>query len=291
MTATEVMERGDEAPQAKPPLDEAWHGLRDTLPFMFGSIPFGLLFGTLATGEGLSPLATMAMSLFVFSGSAQFIAVVLLGGGSGIWVVWFATFVLNLRHLLYAATLVDHVRHLSQAWRFPLAAFLTDETFAVMERRYRTQSAKADLRPQSAKADLRPRGGGSNAHWYYLASCIGMYLNWQTWTFLGITIGQNYPEVQNWGLEFAMVVTFIGIVVPLLTSMPYLAAAATAGLVAVIANPLPYKLGLMLAALAGIVVGVVLDIRKRGLKPEAEKAATTMAPPEKKTPFEKEIGA
>jgi 4-azaleucine resistance transporter AzlC len=253
------------APQTETPAREAWHGLRDTLPFMFGSIPFGLLFGTLATGEGLSPLATMAMSLFVFSGSAQFIAVVLLGAGSGIWVIWFATFVLNLRHLLYAATLVDHVRHLSQAWRFPLAAFLTDETFAVMERRYRTQ------------------GGGRNAHWYYIASCIGMYLNWQTWTFLGITIGQNYPEVQNWGLEFAMVVTFIGIVVPLLTSMPYLAAAATAGLVAVIANPLPYKLGLMLAALAGIVVGVVLDIRKRGLNPETAKAATTLAPEEKKT--------
>jgi 4-azaleucine resistance transporter AzlC len=236
-----------EAPKSRSPREEAWLGLRDTLPFMFGSIPFGLLFGTLATGAGLSPLATMAMSLFVFSGSAQFIAVVLLGAGSGIWVVWFATFVLNLRHLLYAATLVDHVRHLSQAWRFPLAAFLTDETFAVMERRYRTE------------------GGGSNAHWYYLASCFGMYLNWQTWTFLGITIGQNYPEVQDWGLEFAMVVTFIGIVVPLLTALPYLAAALTAGLVAVVANPLPYKLGLMLAALAGIVVGVVLDIRKRGL--------------------------
>jgi 4-azaleucine resistance transporter AzlC len=207
----------------------------------------------------------MAMSLFVFSGSAQFIAVVLLGAGSGIWVVWFATFVLNLRHLLYAATLVDHVRHLSQAWRFPLAAFLTDETFAVMERRYRTQ------------------GGGRNAHWYYIASCAGMYANWQCWTFIGITVGQNYPEVQNWGLEFAMVVTFIGIVVPLLTSMPYLAAAVTAGLVAVIANPLPYKLGLMLAALAGIVVGVVLDIRKRGLTLTTEEDAARLAPEEKKT--------
>jgi 4-azaleucine resistance transporter AzlC len=271
MAATEVLDRagdgpqGDapegEAPQKETPLDEAWHGLRDTLPFMFGSIPFGLLFGTLATGEGLSPLATMAMSLFVFSGSAQFIAVVLLGAGSGIWVVWFATFVLNLRHLLYAATLVDHVRHLSQAWRFPLAAFLTDETFAVMERRYRTQSAKADLRPQ---------GGGRNAHWYYLASCAGMYLNWQTWTFIGITVGQRFPQVQNWGLEFAMVVTFIGIVVPLLTSMPYVAAAVVAGLVAALANPLPYKLGLMLAALAGIVVGVALDICKRGLNAPAE---------------------
>ena len=245
MTATEVRE--GRTPQARPPLDEAWHGLRDTLPFMFGSIPFGLLFGTLATGKGLSLLETMAMSRFVFSGSAQFIAVVLLGAGSGIWVIWFATFVLNLRHLLYAATLVDHVRHLTQAWRFPLAAFLTDETFAGMERRYRTA------------------GGGSNAHWYYLASCFGMYVNWQTWTFLGITVGQRFPEVQNWGLEFAMVVTFIGIVVPLLTSMPYVAAAFTAGIVAVIANPLPYKLGLMLAALAGIVVCTLLDIRKRGL--------------------------
>jgi len=247
MAASEVLEGRSETPQVQPPLNEAWHGLRDTLPFMFGSIPFGLLFGTMATGAGLNALETMAMSLFVFSGSAQFIAVVLLGTGAGIWVVWFATFVLNLRHLLYAATLVDHVRHLSQAWRFPLAAFLTDETFAVMERRYRLQ------------------GGGPNAHWYYIASCAGMYANWQFWTFLGITVGQNYPKVQEWGLEFAMVVTFIGIVVPLLTSMPYLAAAVTAGLIAAVANPLPYKLGLMLAALAGIVVGVMLDLRKGGL--------------------------
>ena len=105
-------------------------GLRDTLPLMFGSIAFGVIFGTLAIGAGLSPWATMAMSLFVFSGSAQFIAILLLGTGSGLWVIWFATLVLNLRHLLYAATLVDHVRHLRQGWRFPLAAFLTDEAVA-----------------------------------------------------------------------------------------------------------------------------------------------------------------
>jgi 4-azaleucine resistance transporter AzlC len=242
MAASEVVEGQSETPGS-----EALRGLRDTLPFMFGSIPFGMLFGTLAIAYGLTGSSTQAMSLFVFSGSAQFIGIKLLHEGSSLWVIWTATLVLNLRHLLYAATLVDHVRLLSQAWRFPLAAFLTDETFAVMERRYRTQ------------------GAGSNAHWYYIASCCGMYVNWQFWTFIGITVGQNYPEVQEWGLEFAMVVTFIGIVVPLLTSFPYVAAAVTAGLVAVIANPLPYKLGLMLAALAGIVVGVVLDIRKRGL--------------------------
>jgi 4-azaleucine resistance transporter AzlC len=249
VAASEALAGRAETPPIKTPSREAWHGLRDTLPFMFGSIPFGVIFGTLATGAGLSAWQTMAMSLFVFSGSAQFIAILLLGTGSGLWVVWFATLVLNLRHLLYAATLVDHVRHLSHAWRFPLAAFLTDETFAVMERRYRTQ------------------GGGPNAHWYYIGSCIGMYVNWQWWTLVGVTVGREFPDVNNWGLSFAMVVTFIGIVVPLLASAPYWAAAATAGLVAVLANPLPYKLGLMLGALTGIVVGVLLDIRKRGLQP------------------------
>jgi 4-azaleucine resistance transporter AzlC len=223
-------------------------GIRDTLPFMLGSLPFGIIFGTLATGAGLSAWATTAMSLFVFSGSAQFVAVLLIGTGAGIWVIWFATLILNLRHVLYAATLVDHVRHLSQGWRFPLAFWLTDETFAVMERRYRL------------------KGAGPNAQWYYLGSCLGMYANWQFWTAFGIVIGQRYPEIQHWGLEFAMVTTFIGIVAPLLTSLPYCAAALAAGLVAVIANPLPYKIGLMLGALAGITIGVALDLRRRGLK-------------------------
>ena len=252
------------APPARTRGQEFLLGLRDTLPLMFGSIAFGVIFGTLGIAAGLSPWAVMAMSLFVFSGSAQFIAILLLGTHAGIWVVWFATLVLNLRHLLYAATLVDEVRHLRQSWRFPLAALLTDETFAVMERRYRTE------------------GGGPNAHWYYLASCIGMYVNWQCWTLVGITVGSEFPDIQNWGLQFAMVVSFIGIVMPLLNSRPYWAAAVIAGVVAVVANPLPYKLGLMLAALAGIAVGLVLDIRQRGLQPPTDNALAPLTDARKK---------
>src|SRR3954451_10344639 len=101
MAMAEVTEERSETPGR-----EALRGLRDSLPFMFGSIPFGLLFGTLATGAGLSALAAMARSLFVFSGSAQLIAALLLGDGSRIWLVCFEPFVLNLRRLLYAATLV-----------------------------------------------------------------------------------------------------------------------------------------------------------------------------------------
>lgn len=224
---------------------EFTRGLAATFPLMISAIPFGVIFGTLATNAGLSPLAVMSMSVFVFSGSAQFIAILLLGTGSALGVIWLATLILNLRHLLYAATLVDHVRHLSQTWRFGLAAMLTDETFAVMERRYREE------------------GGGPNAHWYYLASCLGMYLNWQFWTYIGIVLGTEFPEVKNWGLEFAMIVTFTGIVMPALRSAPFWAATIVAGVVATFGNALPYKLGLMLGALAGIVTGLALQEWKR----------------------------
>ena len=232
---------------------EALRGLIATLPMMISAFPFGLIFGALATSSGLSPLAVMSMSVFVFSGSAQFIAVILLGTGSALGVIWLATLILNLRHLLYAATLVDHVRHLNHVWRFGLAAWLTDETFAVMERRYRVE------------------GGSPNAHWYYLASCLGMYINWAIWTYVGIYIGTRFEDIGNWGLEFAMVVTFIGIVMPALRSSPYWLAAITAGLVAVLANDLPYKLGLMLGAVCGIVLGLGLqEWQRRAKTVEAE---------------------
>lgn len=232
---------------------EIMRGLIATLPMMISAFPFGLIFGALATSHGLSPVATMSMSLFVFSGSAQFIAIILLGTGSAIGVIWLATLILNLRHLLYAATLVDHVRHLNQVWRFGLAAWLTDETFAVMERRYRLE------------------GGGAHAHWYYIASCLGMYLNWAFWTYIGVVVGTRFEDIGAWGLEFAMVVTFIGIVMPALSSRPYWLAAITAGAIATLANALPYKLGLMLGALAGIAVGLALqEWQRRRRLAEAE---------------------
>lgn len=224
---------------------EFGRGLAATLPLMISAMPFGVIFGALAVGAGLSPLAVMSMSLFVFSGSAQFVAILLLGTGSALGIIWLATLILNLRHLLYAATLVDHVRHLNQGWRFGLAAWLTDETFAIMERRYRVE------------------GRTPHAHWYYFASCLGMYLNWAFWTYVGIVLGTEFQEIKSWGLEFAMVVTFIGIVMPALRSSPFWAAAIIAGLVATIANGLPYKLGLMLGGLAGILAGLALQEWKR----------------------------
>ncbi len=218
-------------------------GARDTLPLLLGAAPFGLIFGALSGPSGLPAAAALAMSALVFAGSSQFIALTLLGGGAGIAVIVFTTFIVNLRHALYAATLLPHVSELPLRWRAPLAFWLTDETFAVVQHRY-AQSGNTPL-----------------AHWYYLGSCLAMYANWLAWTAAGLWLGHTQPWLTHAGLEFAMVATFTGIVAPLLRQRPALGAALAAAIVAVLARNFPYKSGLMLAALAGVIVGVWLEER------------------------------
>jgi len=220
---------------------EVWSGARDSLPMLLGAAPFGLIFGTLAAPSGLSAAGALAMSLCVFAGSSQFIALTLLASGTGLLVILLTTLVVNLRHALYSATLLPHVAGLRQRWRIPLAFWLTDETFAVVQHRY-------------GEPDRSP-----NKHWYYLGSCLVMYGNWFLWTLAGVLLGRSLPRLEHMGLEFAMAATFTGIVVPMLKKWPMLGAALAAAAVALAARGLPYKLGLMLAALAGVTVGVVLE--------------------------------
>lgn len=220
---------------------EFWTGARDTLPLIVGAIPFGLIFGALGVASGLSFAGTLAMSAFVFAGSAQFIALGLLAAGTGWPVIVLTTFVVNLRHLLYAASLLPHLRHLPRRWHVPMAFWLTDETFAVTIQRY-------------SRA-----GGASHRRWYYLGSALAMYGNWQLCTFLGLTFGRAIPDASAWGLEFAMPVTFIGMILPYLQTRPMGVSVLVSGGVSLAAHSLPNKLGLMLAAVAGIAAGLVSE--------------------------------
>lgn len=220
---------------------ELLDGVKTTVPFMVGAAPFGVIFGALATAQGLHPLETAAMSLFVFSGSAQFVAISLLALGAGAWTIWLATFILNLRHTLYAATLVPYVRHLSLGWRIALSAGLTDETFAAMEDRYRRL------------------GKNEHSHWAYLASIVAMYVNWNLWTLLGIVAGSQITGLEDSGLGFAAIATFIGMVVAKLTTPGARAAAAIAGILAAALAFLPHNLGLTIGSIAAICGAVVVD--------------------------------
>ena len=115
---------------------EFWEGAKATFPLVVGAIPFGIIFGALAVTSGLSPGAASAMSAIVFAGSAQFIAAGLVASGVSTLIIVLTTFVVNLRHALYSATLAPHMKHLPQRWLVPLGFFLTDETFVVMARRF-----------------------------------------------------------------------------------------------------------------------------------------------------------
>jgi 4-azaleucine resistance transporter AzlC len=217
---------------------ELWQGFKDTLPLIVGAIPFGIIFGVVGITNGLDPLAVMGMSLFVYAGSSQFVAVGLVGQGVGVGFIILTTLILNLRHMLYAASLAPYMARLAQKWLLPLGFWLTDETYAVVVRRY-------------------PEGDNSPyKHWYHLGSSLGMYINWQATTLLGIVAGTQLSGIASWGLDFAMVVTFIGIVTPLIVNRPALLSALVAGVVALVTQGLPNKLGLMLAAMAGIAAGV-----------------------------------
>jgi 4-azaleucine resistance transporter AzlC len=222
-------------------LQQFLYGCRDSIPMIVGILPFGLIYGALASLAGLSLGQAVGMSLLVYAGSAQFIAISLLTLGSGAVVILLTTLVVNLRHVLYSAALQPYVGRLSQRWRVPLAFGLTDETFAVVQRRYLA------------------RGMTEHGQWYHAGVALALYLSWVSSSLVGALFGQSVPNLADWGLDFAMLATFIGIVVPALRNQPQIAAALVAGAVALLCHAWPYKLGLMAAAFSGIAVGVGLE--------------------------------
>lgn len=230
-------------------------GARDTFPMLVGAAPFGVIFGTLAMASGLPVWLTMGMSALVFGGSSQFVAVSLIGSGTALPVIWLTTFVVNLRHALYSASLLPYARTLPTRWRWALAFWLTDETFAVVENQLRHH------------ADVK------DGAWYWLGSSLAMYFNWQLWSGVGVVLGQSVPGLATLGLDFAMVATFAAIVALQLHNRPVLMASLVAGTVALLARDLPYKMGLMLAAVAGVAAGVFAEMWAQRsascIKPEA----------------------
>jgi 4-azaleucine resistance transporter AzlC len=223
------------------PKQEFLAGVRDTIPLLLGAFPFGLIYGTVAVTSGVSLAAAMAMSAFVFAGSAQFIAVGLVAAQTPVAVIILTTFIVNLRHMLYSATLLPYLKNLPQTWRIPLAFWLTDETFAVAVHRFQAKDSSACK------------------HWYQLGSSLAMYLNWQLWCFLGMVLGNRMPDASDWGLDVAMPVTFIGMIIPFVKTIPIVVCVLTAGAASLLTLAMPYKLGIIASAFAGIGAGLVAE--------------------------------
>ncbi|MGD8822565.1 MAG: AzlC family ABC transporter permease, partial [Anaerolineales bacterium] len=206
-------------------------GVVAQLPILLGVAPFGMIFGALAVSAGLSPVETQGLSFFLFAGSAQLVAVRLMVEMAPVLVILATVLVINLRHILYSASIAPYINGLSTRWKIALSWLLTDEAYVVAIGHY-TQSA------------------GAFSHWFFLGTGLTLWAAWQLSTAGGILLGAAIPD--SWPLDFALPLTFISLMLPSLKDRPSVAAALVSGLTALIFNPLPYKLGLLLATACGI---------------------------------------
>ena len=214
-------------------------GVRAELPILLGVIPFGLIYGALAVNAGLPAGVALGMSFIVFAGSAQFVGTQLIAGGAPALIIVLTTFVVNLRHMLYSASAAPHVQRLSPPWKWLLAYLLTDEAYVVTILHY--------WEPPDE----------TYKHWFLLGAGLTFWGAWQLSSAAGVFLGAQVPA--SWALDFTLALTFIALVVPALKQRAEIAAALTAGLVALAVAGLPLKLGLIVAALTGIIVGLLVE--------------------------------
>ncbi len=167
-------------------------GIKRALPIVLGYIPIGFAYGVLAGKSGLSDTNTLLMSLVVFAGSSQFIAVGLFASGTGPAAVILTTFVVNLRHMLMAASLAPFL----SGWKKRHLTFfsfeLTDETFALHSA---AASTLGECRLEALSLNMTAQ------------------LSWVVGTLLGIVASGLIGDVRPLGLDYALAAMFIGLLV------------------------------------------------------------------------------
>ena len=164
--------------------------LRQVAPVVMGYVPVGAAFGVLANKTGLSMLSTVLMSLMVYAGSAQLIAVALFAAGMPPVSIVATTFVVNLRHLLMTASLSQSMRDWRK-WHLALFAYeVTDESFALHSARY-------------ARGDRDRKVS-------FLINSLA-HASWVLASFVGYLSGAAIPDVKPLGLDFALPAMFIAL--------------------------------------------------------------------------------
>ena len=223
--------------------DEFIAGAREIAPVIVGMLPFGLVAGVAATASGLTPLQGIALSALTFSGIAQLIVCQLIAANSPFLVVVAAGCIVSLRFVMYSAAVSPHLAHLDRRWRALLAFLMTDQSFSMTTARF------------SAPGERGFR------HWHTLGASLTLYVAWQAAVVAGVAVGAQVPR--GWSLDFAVVLTFIALLVPAVRTRADLGAAIVAAAVALVAAGLPFRLSLVAASLAGIAIGMAVERWRR----------------------------
>ncbi|HEX9183827.1 MAG TPA: AzlC family ABC transporter permease [Burkholderiales bacterium] len=217
-------------------------GARASLPILLGVAPFGLVTGVAVAAGGVGPLEALAMSVIVFAGASMLAAMQLFAADAPVALMILTALFINLRFMMYSASLRQHLGGLPLRWKLPLAYMLADNPYALCIARY------TDHPDDAHKLE------------FYIGVSLTVWLVWQLAVLAGALAGAGLPA--SWRLEFAAPLAFIAISVPLLRDRAMVLAALAAGATVVLAHGLPLRLGLALAAVAGIATGLLAEKRK-----------------------------
>jgi predicted branched-subunit amino acid permease len=234
------MSDSDREPDIAAYHEPSWRaGVKDGMPTLFGILAWGLVVGVAMVKSGLTVPQALGMTLMVFAGSAQLASLPLIAAGAPIWVVFLTAFVVNLRFVIFAALLAPQFARLPLRQRFFLGYAAGDMTVAIYLQKFPTE------KPEVGKVS-------------YLKGLL--YPNWAAWqigSIAGVLLGSTVPS--EWGLGFAGTLAIIGIAVPMVTTRPALCGVLVSGVVAVAAAGLPYKLGLLVAVVFGMLTAMAVE--------------------------------
>jgi predicted branched-subunit amino acid permease len=219
---------------------KAWReGFQAGLPTLFGIAAWGLVVGIAMVKSGLTPLQATGMTLVVFAGSAQLASLPLIAAQAPVWVVFATAMVVNLRFLIFSALLAPHFAHLPWRQRLLYGYLTGDMTVAQFLQRYPSPAPDPGKVP-FLKALIYPN-----------------WLAWQAGSLAGIFLGSAVPS--EWGLGFAGTLAILCILIPLVINSAALCGVLVACVVAVLGYSLPYKLGLLLAVVVGMLSAMAVE--------------------------------
>jgi len=214
-------------------------GVKDIAPVMVAYIPIGLLWGTLAAGKGFTALEAMLTSVFVYAGASQFVAVDMWSAAAPALLLTFTAIVVNLRHCLMSASLSRHIAAVPKGWRYALIYIMTDESWAMAERR------------------ASQTGGLSFG--YLVGSSLFLWPTWFLTSFIGAALGKSLGDPAAIGLDFAFSAIFITILMGFWKGTRTGAAIIASALAAVAAKLwLPGAWYIMAGGIAGVAVSALL---------------------------------
>lgn len=216
-------------------------GIRDGWPFVFVAAPFAMLFGVVAIEAGLSLAQAMGFSVVVIAGAAQFAAVQMMVDGATITLVLLAALAVNLRMAMYSASLVPWLGK-APMWQRALVSYLNFD-----------QCYMASMAHYEAKPAMTP----SERAWFFLGTATPLAPIWIAFTAVGAIVGSSIPP--EYALDFALPITFLAMIGPMLRTLAHVAAAFVSMCVGLALIWLPSGSGLLIAAGCAMVTGVIVE--------------------------------